>query len=263
MMSPDAFYELVTTDRRFSLPPEAIAFLDRIIFLLGEGVLEKDKVLFRAQLGGDFMEDCNLDENQEIQGVQAFPAKRMFPDADKCKDGQRFSIEGMPALYFSSKKETAIKEMRPWRGAELSVATLSTKKRFKMAMAKDVKWGIFDELKQGYADESMQDKKLMAYVYRWFSSPVTGVNSKHDNVVTQIIAERVRLEGFDGIIYESAVDSKNISGVLFCPPKKNPQKYFPSVIKFHRCDMQCVESMDMKLDESYDADPTVFSVKGK
>lgn len=259
MMDPECFYDLVTLDRRFNLPLEAVGFLDRVVSLLEDMEFEKGKILFRAQLGGDSVRYF-VDETLEVMGVQAFGSSRMVPDAQKC-DAGRFSIKELPALYFADKQDTAIKEVRPWRGAEISIAIFSTKQQFKMAVVPFSRWGFFEQIKEHSGmvlNESSLNKKAMAYVYRWFSAPNTSVNEEQNYIVTQIIAERIRLEGYDGILFESVANPPEIAGLFFCPPKNDPQQYFPSIVEFQHCDMVRVKELDIKMDDEYASDPTVF-----
>lgn len=265
-MDPVEFYKMVVKDRRYNLPPEGVLFIDRVVELLGEHarILEKESIWHRAQLGGVDLEDVFAVEGQKIPGIRAYYEERMIPDPSKCGDG-RCNVKGQAVFYFTREVETAIKEKRPWRGAELSIARFRTKKPFKMATINPGCW-----LRSHYFREAMssyeklprpeQDLKILEYIHRWFSTPLFGEESAGEYVPTQIISERLRVEGYDGILYESAADKGKAAGLLFCPPYVDPHEYFSSVLSFENCWMTQVESLEIKLND-YSDDPTVFDAQ--
>ena len=77
--------------------------------------------LWRAQLGVD----CTPfeDESDEEVGGQpiGFSRARMKPVAEYAREG-RANSSGIPVLYLASTEKTAISEVRPWVGSEVSVA---------------------------------------------------------------------------------------------------------------------------------------------
>lgn len=113
-MNPQLFYDEVTEIGHLLLAGEkklskgADMFLERVIELLmqSEVELDKERCFVRAQKGGNLVQDCWLDENQEIPGIRAFQEDRMIPNLNVPGEG-RFHREGQAGFYFAAEVETA------------------------------------------------------------------------------------------------------------------------------------------------------------
>src|SRR6185295_7487847 len=79
--------------------------------------MEKGTALWRAQLGNERRSEPILDDNQEeidsFEVEDPLLPKRMVPMTDRAFEG-RVNAKGIPCLYCSTEKETAMKEVRPW-----------------------------------------------------------------------------------------------------------------------------------------------------
>jgi hypothetical protein len=265
-MLPELFYDEVLEKGRSLLLGEeklsdrAAEFLDQVISFLRESEVEldTDDGFIRAQKGGDLVENCWLDENQEISGIRAFQEVRMIPDLSFCGEG-RFHRKGEAGFYFAAEVDTAVKEMRPRRGLEFSIAYFSPKRKLKLVHVAPSEWSLSDRMSEAMGGKLSTEKmeaKVKAFIYRLCSDPTSEL-LKNEYVPTQLIAERLRDEGYDGIVYDSAMSSKT-AGVLFCPPNQDPQHYFPQVVKFNGCRMKKVKYIKVVFDDEHEKSPDVL-----
>ena len=65
---------------------------------------------------------ADLDEENYIDDFTegAFPPERMKPRRDRAREG-RANPQGIPYLYLSTRKETALSEVRPWLRSLISI----------------------------------------------------------------------------------------------------------------------------------------------
>lgn len=241
--------------------PGIAEFLDYAVGLLSphSDILPAGKALYRVQRGFDDVDDCLLQEDNPISGIQAFSPERMIPKIPECGAG-RFHVAGESAFYFSAEIETAVKEMKPCRGMEFSVAEFETKVALKMAVIPENhyrKMAMIQQAMSGSLSADENDKLTLSELYRHCSWPVFE-NGEIFYRPTQKLAQRLREKGYDGIIYASSMEPRELSGALFCPPDENPQCYFPKLVEFKRCFMKKVAGLQVSFDEDYENDPTVL-----
>src|ERR1700722_2775910 len=84
-------------------------FLDAVIQTSAsrKGVIEKDAVLWRAQLGNDWRPERMCGDNgQEIllDAAHPFSPERMMPRPDRANEG-RVNPKGIPCLYLSTDRD--------------------------------------------------------------------------------------------------------------------------------------------------------------
>lgn len=159
-------------------------------------------VFWRSQLGGE-----------EIAEESApFSPERMKPVQYAASEG-RANPRGIPYLYLATDKETAMSEVRPWLGSNISVGQFKTAKDLRLidCSVHHAKGFVF------YIEEPGENEKelaVWAHIDGAFSEPVTMSDKSSDYVPTQIIAELFKSEGFDGVVYKSAL-SDGFNVVLF------------------------------------------------
>jgi RES domain len=121
--SYEAFSRRIRGTRRYVWSDEVQAFLDTVLATLRrrDVKISSGQVLFRAQLGvrhEPVLDDNGVEIGEEPVG---FCPARMKPRLEYAKEG-RVNSTGIPVLYLASEEETAISEVRPWVGSEVSVA---------------------------------------------------------------------------------------------------------------------------------------------
>lgn len=178
-------------------------------------VIPKGTFLWRAQLGfgwepiwdGEkYIDDC-------VEGP--FPPERMRPLRDQAREG-RANPQGIPYLYLSTRKETALSEIRPWLGSLISIGQFETARELTIVDFSN------DERPRRYPVPPEEwDKAVWHDIDQAFRRPVTvEADFPSEYAPTQVIAEFFKARGFDGIGYQSAFQSTSGEGhnvALFDP----------------------------------------------
>lgn len=174
--------------------------------------------MYRAQAGhGWRTEPCFDLSGVEVMSftVQAaYPADRMYPLQDRATEG-RVNAKGVPCLYCSDNKNTAMTETRAWIGAFVTLAEVVLTQNVKLVdcTADSMPGYTLACIQHG---PSEREGCVWASINRAFSEPVLRSDDVAEYAPTQVLAEAFRIAGFDGIIYGSNFDAgKNIA--LFEP----------------------------------------------
>jgi hypothetical protein len=198
------FSECVRRSYRFIQSDSVHAFLDTLVDTSSSRRREiaANSLLWRAQLGHSTRER-EYDEVLVEEPVP-HPSTRMKPLRHSAHEG-RINPKGIPCLYLATDKETAMSEVRPWIGTYISTAQFRTARNLTVvdfSVGHDSKDRFpFEELEKPSAED--REKSLWAQIDRAFSEPVSDDPAIADYVPTQIIAETVRRNGLDGVVYKS------------------------------------------------------------
>jgi hypothetical protein len=202
------FSSSIINEDRFGLSPACQDFLS--IFRQGihakKEVLEKDVRLFRAIR--DYTEE--IDEENLLYNITGTGEDRILPKKAFATEG-RASPTGTELLYLASSDITAVSEVRPWIGEIISIASLLIVRdlnviNFSQGHGKN----MLAELQLGEAFGYPKKTKETINQCVWdeidnaFSVPITQTDTGAEYVPTQILAEVVKNEGFDGIYYKSS-----------------------------------------------------------
>ncbi len=164
--------------------------------------------VWRAQIGNDSIE--REDDGQTWDEDVPYSAGRMKPLAYSAHEG-RVNPKGIPCLYVASSRETAVAEVRPWIGVNLSVAALTIQRELKL-----VDFSVGHEgCHPLFLDEpspKLRAEAVWKMVDQAFSAPVTTDVATAEYVPTQVIAEFFKQKGFDGVVYRSSLsDGYNLA----------------------------------------------------
>ena len=210
-----AFRRRITREARYILDAESQKFLDTLIATSEDRqrVFDEGKAFFwRAQLGHDWRE-MNDEEGHSWDDLVPYSPKRMTPFPDKATEG-RANPKGIPCLYLSTLKETAMSEVRPLVGAYISVSQFKTTRKLTI-----IDLSVLHDASHDFYFEEPEPEKLTSAVWshvdQAFSEPVSPSDDLAEYVPTQIIAERFKHEGFDGIAYKSAFGEDGYNVALF------------------------------------------------
>jgi len=167
--------------------------------------IPKGIFLWRAQLGFDQEPIWDGEKYVDDWVEGALPPDRMKPLRDRAREG-RANPQGIPCLYLSTRKETALSEVRPWLRSLISIAQFETIVDFST-----------DERPRRRSNYSLPpeewDKAVWYEIDQAFRKPVTPEGDlPSDYAPTQAIAEFFKAHGFDGIAYQSAFQSKSRKG---------------------------------------------------
>ncbi|MYE54517.1 MAG: RES family NAD+ phosphorylase [Chloroflexi bacterium] len=220
------FADHVQTKRRFVWDADIQAFLSAVSQTLRERTVEisEGKLLWRAQSGIDRRRIEDDDGKLVEIEPRGFRRERMKPLPNSNSEG-RVNPAGIPVLYMATDKRTAISEVRPWIGHGVSVAQFRVRRRLKAVdLSKkrdDSKLGrnIPVDEEGWWPEEPSDPKDKEQYVWRdieeAFLRPVTLNDNRTAYIPTQILAELFHREGFDAVIYRSALGKSGRNVALF------------------------------------------------
>ena len=219
------FAERVRHGRRYLWDAEVRAFLDAVLATrTGRDVaIPEGSVFFRAQPGIDWRQCHDEDGNATHEEPLGYGRERMKARPNRAIEG-RANPAGISVLYLSTTDQTAISEVRPWIGAEVSLAQLRTRRPLK---AIDLSKGhgrfamgeitIRQLIGKQEVDAETKTKAVWVDIDNAFSRPVTLSDDAADYVPTQILAELFRGAGYDAVIYKSQFGEKGFNMGLFDP----------------------------------------------
>jgi hypothetical protein len=218
-----AFASEVRRSRRYVWSYEIQAFLDTVLATIRDrgARIAEDTILFRAQRGIE----CApiVDENGDEVGmdITGLGGKRMKPLADRAKEG-RANPAGIAVLYLASQEQTAISEIRPWVGSEVSVAQFKVRRELRVINLSlghgqtSVGHLMFSELSGDKTPTAeKKEKAVWIEIDNAFSRPITLSDDEADYVPTQILAELFRHAGFDAIVYRSQFGREGYNIAIF------------------------------------------------
>ena len=217
------FARRVRHGRRFVQDNHVQAFLETVLATLKrrDMKISEGTILCRAQEGVNY--DPVVDENGNEIGEEpcGFGAARMKPLINRAIEG-RVNPAGIPVLYLASGEQTAISEVRPWIGSEVSVAQfriLRDLKTINLSLGHgEVSIGQL-AISQLLGDEPLDAEKKERAVWididNAFSRPTTRSDDTAEYVPTQILTELFRSVGYDAIVYRSQFGEKGYNVALF------------------------------------------------
>lgn len=185
---------------RFTRSPDQAEFLETLLATSAkkEEVVPAGSPVWRAQVGHDWRPEESICEKVPCP----FPEERMKPLRDRAFEG-RVNPKGIPFLYVATQEETAVAEVRPWVGAFVSVAKLTTARELRL-----INFTSDDHRIMLYFNEPDAPERECAVwrdIDRAFSRPVVAGDDAAGYVPTQIVAEVFRQHGFDGVAYRSSL----------------------------------------------------------
>lgn len=129
----------------------------------------------------------------------------------------RANPDGIPYLYLSDDARTVVAEVRPWLNAEITVAKFAVDQDLKIADLRPSP----QELRKESSDTTAKSQSLRRAIGDSFATPL---HPDHEigYSPTQLIAESIKLCGFDGIAYPSAMRYKGWNLALFNPNLAKP-----------------------------------------
>lgn len=200
---------------RFARTPEQTEFLDEVKQSSSKRIrkLQEGLHLYRAQLGYEWRrEEIAPGEFEEFPS--ALSVDRMFPNPALVGDG-RVNAKGIACLYLSTKEETAALEVRPLIGSHVSIGVFRIKRDLQIVDCSEKLIGPFARLTQEAWSHEDVERQVWTDVNNAFSAPVERSDAGLTYVPTQIIAETLRLKGFDGVAYKSGYGEDGFNVALF------------------------------------------------
>lgn len=181
----DSLTNFLKHKSRFIIQEPYKSFVDSVIKKVSEEltlVIPANTVLFRARIN----ESNFVDREKE---KTPFSIEEMGPPPTQLAKPGRINPEGIPYLYCAEDIDTAGAELRPWKGAHLTIAEV--KINYDIAIAdltaecKDELWDLFfEELSRLFSTQWPPEFKL-------------------NYVITQFFSEHFKTIGLKGVKYRS------------------------------------------------------------
>ncbi len=215
--SYENFAKNVLRKRRYVWDPEVRAFLDTLLATVGDRsiTLEKGTTFYRAQQGVIY------EEHKDTLEIFAHDSARMKPRHDRAREG-RVNPAGIPVLYLATSLQTAISEVRPWVGSDVSVAKFKICRDLKAinlsvedgdSKLKRMMWVRLNSEKA--PSPKFKEEAVWLQVDQAFSRPISVSDDTADYVPTQILAELFHANGYDALFYRSQFGGKGFNIALF------------------------------------------------
>ncbi len=188
---------------RFSLPPHLEKHVEHYVnykLAMRTVTYPAEEPLFRARI-------------QKPQQESPYPPEAMgAPPAGTATSG-RLNPEGISYLYLADSVETAIAEVRPWKGAFVSVGRFHPRRELRLA---SLTWptDILDSRTVGDHGEGFVASIMLESLY--FSTP-THRDDRLSYLATQYIASKFRHAGVDGLEFSSVLHDAGMNAALFDP----------------------------------------------
>ena len=215
------FEERVRRYRRHIWDRETGAFLDTVMCTRQnrDAEISKGTILWRAQLGVDYVPLRDDASGEEVgEEPMGFSSARMKPVAEYAREG-RANSSGIPILYLASTEQTAISEVRPWVGSEVSVAQFRVARQLSaidltQGYGKSPWSGLTLGQLWGKEEVSAEDKARAVWtdIDNAFSQPVTPSDEWENYIPTRILAELFQEAGYDAIVYRSQFGQEGQDG---------------------------------------------------
>ena len=147
--------------------------------------------------------------------------KELSPAPPKYATNNRMSPAGISYLYVATEPQTAYKECRLHDGDCAIQGKFITKKNLRIL---DLSSKVFFHISNSiFSDNYDPDAFWINGFLNEFEDEIsTPINPKQDKsyeyIATQMVAEYVRLLGYDGIKYRSSVSPEGLNYVFFCGP---------------------------------------------
>jgi RES domain-containing protein len=231
------FARSVRTRRRYIRTVEEESFLEAVRSTVKDRIvpLPAGWEFWRAQRGyceGIIEQWCD-EAPIPIPAARPYPPERMKPRPNQASEG-RVNPKGIPCLYGARSPDTAVAEVRPWKGELVSIGKFSLCRSVQIIEC--LKYHDEDKhhvlmntpfyavrSETGEIVEYRQDKpsnedvttNVWTHIDQAFSEPITHSDDHADYSPTQILAEVFRAEGYDGICYPSKLSDQGVNVALF------------------------------------------------
>lgn len=185
--------ELIHKNRFF---PLSIPDRDHLEYLVSNLWLEDDgysKTLYRARISVI---------------PEPFPIGQMGKPPESSVSEGRANPVGIPYLYTATDQKTAIAEVRPHKGENVSVAEFVVIKDLRLADLRNPRKTISPfSLPEDRLSQIYSDMEYLCSLGEELSKPVVPRHARLEYLPSQYLCELIKNTGFDGVVYKSSVGS--------------------------------------------------------
>jgi hypothetical protein len=200
------FSQSIIRGYRHVFEPQADGFLDAVASTASNRVFTIDpgSRLYRAQLGFKWESRPvdHADPDGESFEIEApYLPIRMKPLTDSAREG-RVNVKGIPCLYLSDDRDTAMAETRPWIGSLVSLGIFIVQKELRLVDC-CVERQRFHIIPEPRHTPQERETIIWGEISYALSEPVTPNDMTGEYAPTQVLSELFRQQGYDGIRYKS------------------------------------------------------------
>lgn len=192
---------------RFIFDQETKDFLECLVATATTRIfhMSKGASLWRAQLH---------EPNLTVWDVKKpFAPARMKPLLN-CREG-RLNPKNIPCLYTATDGVTAMSEVRPWVGVMGTLAEFATTRELNLVNCTQKHTdSVAEEWFLCGVEPSPEESESHVWgaLNNSFSEPISSTETTAHYAPTQVVGERFRSAGFDGVMYNSSVaDGVNVA----------------------------------------------------
>jgi hypothetical protein len=217
-----SFKTIIRSQSRYGLTKDVQTFLETVLATSKsrEVTIPNKQIFWRAQLGCDTIERENEHTDNTGKTVkftvdedEPYAPQRMKPQKYFAKEG-RANPKGIPYLYLSTHKDTAMSEIRPWLGEIISLAQFRTVRELKVIDCSN-KGSVGQIIYFEQPSPKEREEAVWRDIDRAFSTPLTDNDLSAEYAPTQVIADMFKQNGFDGIVYKSSLNEDGFNITLF------------------------------------------------
>jgi len=188
------FYEETLYSRRYVHTKRVNAFLDIFRDSIRNNYIQlyKGNVYYRAQNG------CLENEKRK---KEPYKKERMFPLKRQAREG-RINPKGIPYLYLTESIDNALFEIGSNYKSYVSIGRFVLKRNIQVVCFYNLLLNFWPELI--ISDKSSPSVTVWNEINQAFAKPIKNTDQTAEYVPTQVFAEIIKDEGFDGILYMNA-----------------------------------------------------------
>ena len=169
----------------------------------------------RITAGSGFFR-ARVNPTQTLADPRPLPRTQMSAPPSERAGAGRLNPEGMPYLYLASDPYTAVAEVRPWVGAQVTVARVKINRDIEIIdFTNETPVGRFPGANFPWSESGAETiwRELLSYAISIPLQPNHSVNY----VPTQYFAEVLKANGVGGIKYKSSLNPKGFNLTIFDP----------------------------------------------
>ncbi|MBC3833477.1 RES domain-containing protein [Undibacterium amnicola] len=188
--------------------PQTKINFDRLEELFGHVLIKEEnipKIWYRARIQ---------------QGSAPYAINEMGAPPKTLASHGRANPAGIPYLYLASNELTAISEVRPHTGEDVSVAEYSIINGLKLADLRHPRRTVSPFQLEDEADihSLLIDIDFLEQLGNELTRPIIPKSAAYDYIPSQYLCEYIKQCGYDGVIYKSSVGN-GMNTALFNPEK--------------------------------------------
>lgn len=155
-------------------------------------VVNTENIFYRARIG-------NFSDSKQLNA----------PPEEKILKGGRANPVGIRVLYSAIDIETTIAEVRPWKSAPITIASVKPKEPLKLVDLSKISNRKAQILSSFFATEDLYAEldalDLLSTLDKTLSEPVHPESSELEYVPSQYLTEFIKSLGYDGVIFKSSL----------------------------------------------------------